>query len=583
MPTIVPPAGVHITYSQQFRRCHKGDCAQCTAGGAGHGPYWFAYWREDGRLRSRYLGKHAPAALSSAEGPSEGALPSHTQPTLRVRTLGGFAVWRGEQLLPAKVWARRKMWALFTSLLSAPGNRLHREQVREVLWPDAEQESAVRNLQTTLHQLRTVLNGPGKLNRVLRLDGEMLVLDPTGDAPLAEEWLDAAAFTRAARAALAGVDPSLCRAALALYGGDYLPDEPYAEWVVRRREELRDQHIVLLLHLARMGGAAGGLDESEQCLRAVLLADACHEDAAAALMGLLAATGRRTDALRVYQALATALETDLELAPNGEIEALRARLLAHEEATLAADRPPHAQHAAPIGNVPAPLTSFVGRVWEQREITEALTTARLLTLTGAGGCGKTRLALEVAGALASAPLFPDGVWLVELAALGEATLVPQAVAAVLGVQDQPDRSLQATLCDFVRPRRMVLVLDNCEHLREGCAALATDLLRSCPDLRILATSREALGITGETVWLVPPLAVPPTGAPAVPESLAQFEAVRLLLERARARRADFALTADTAAAVMQVCQRLDGLPLAIELAAARLATLPDRGPGDAVG
>ena len=273
------------------------------------------------------------------------------------------------------------------------------------------------------------------------------------------------------------------------------------------------------------------LDEAERCLRAVLTVDACHEETAAELMGLLAAQGRRTAALRVYQALATALEADLDVAPNGAIEALRARLLAQEAAPRAADRPPRVPLATTPTNLPAPLTGFVGRAWERHEVADILAATRLLTLTGPGGCGKTRLALEVAGALVET--YPDGVWHVELAMIRDAALLAGVVASTLGIVEQPDRLQRDTLRDFLRPREALLLLDNCEHLIDGCAALATDLLSACPGLRLLTTSREALGVSGETIWRVPGLSVPPTDAHPQPTSLLRFEAVQLLQARTR--------------------------------------------------
>lgn len=289
-------------------------------------------------------------------------------------------------------------------------------------------------------------------------------------------------------------------------------------------------------------------------------------------MGLLAVQGERSAALRVYQALSAALALDLDLAPGDEIESLRGRLLAQDTALPGTMQRPRATQTTAPTTLPAPLTSFIGRGWEQREVRELLATTRLLTLIGPGGCGRTRLALEVARALVDT--YPDGVWLVELAALRDAALVPWAAADALGVQEQPGRTLEATLRDVLRPRRMLLVLDNCEHLIAGCAALAAALLEGCPDLRILATSREPLRSAGEMVWHVPPLSVPPAAVSPQPASLLRFETVRLFVERARASRPDFTVTAGNARAVLQVCQRLDGLPLAIELAAARLAVLP---------
>ena len=212
--------------------------------------------------------------------------------------------------------------------------------------------------------------------------------------------------------------------------------------------------------------------------------------------------------------------------------------------------------------------------------------APLLTLTGAGGMGKTRLALQVAAD--ALEQYSDGVWLAGLGALADPALVPQAVASVLGVREEPGRPLAATLAAHLRGQRLLLVLDNCEHLLDACARLADALLQACPDLRILATSRAALGLAGETVWRVPSLPVPAAGgedgAPpagirdAVPDAagLARYAAVRLFCERAAAVRPGFALTAASGAAVAQVCARLDGIPLAIELAAARVRVLPPR-------
>ena len=222
-------------------------------------------------------------------------------------------------------------------------------------------------------------------------------------------------------------------------------------------------------------------------------------------------------------------------------------------------------------NLPRQLTTFVGREREMAEVRRLLGTARLLTLTGAGGCGKTRLALESARTLLSE--FAGGAWLVEIAALRDPALVPQAVASALAVPEEPTRARLDVLVTALRNREILVVLDNCEHLVEACADLAAALLPACPGLRILATSREPLGAPGELTWRVPPLSLPRPERLPPPDELAQHGAVRLFLDRTVAAQPAFRMTGQNALAVAQVCYRLDGIPLAIELAAVRLNVL----------
>ena len=223
------------------------------------------------------------------------------------------------------------------------------------------------------------------------------------------------------------------------------------------------------------------------------------------------------------------------------------------------------------GNLPAELTSFVGRRGELAEVRRLLAESRLVTLTGVGGVGKTRLALRAAAGLARA--FPGGVWLVRLDQLREEALVAQAVAGALGLQDRAGFSPEAALAEYLAGRQLLLVLDNCEHLVDAVAKLADLLLRAAAGLRVLATSREALIIDGEMVLPVPPLPVPEEGQPLTAAELGVFPAVRLFAERAAQVVPGFAVTEANMAAVAGICRRLDGLPLAIELAAARLPRL----------
>ena len=224
-----------------------------------------------------------------------------------------------------------------------------------------------------------------------------------------------------------------------------------------------------------------------------------------------------------------------------------------------------------LPGLPPQTTSFVGREREIAEIGQHLTETRLLTLTGAGGAGKTRLMLYMA-TLAQGE--GDGVCLVELAPLSDPALVTQTTAQALGVREEPGRPLIQTLTDWLRPKRLLLALDNCEHVLAACAQLADTLLYTCPEVTILATSREGLGIAGEVLYRVPPLSTPDPRQPFTPERLRAFESVRLFLERATAVAPRFAVTASNAQAMAQVCYHLDGIPLAIELAAARVRALP---------
>ena len=222
-------------------------------------------------------------------------------------------------------------------------------------------------------------------------------------------------------------------------------------------------------------------------------------------------------------------------------------------------------------NLPADLTSFVGRRPELREVKRLLTTARLLTLTGSGGVGKTRLALRAAAEMSRG--FPDGAWLVQLASINDPLLVTQAVFGALGVHDLSAGLSLSSLTEYVAGKRLLLVLDNCEHLLDACAVLAVTLVKACPELRLLVTSRQSLGVVGEVRMVVPPMSLPAEGDEVSVHRLLSSDAVGLLSERAAAVVPGFTVDAENAAAVRELCRRLDGIPLALELAAVRLGSL----------
>src|SRR6185312_5441641 len=236
---------------------------------------------------------------------------------------------------------------------------------------------------------------------------------------------------------------------------------------------------------------------------------------------------------------------------------------------LRAAFPPLRSLESTPNNLPQQLTSFLGRERELAEVGKLLKTTRLLTLLGMGGLGKTRLSLQVAAD--SLDDFPDGVWFIDLAPIRDEALVPSAVAQELGVQEEPGRALTRTLCAHLKSRKVLLILDNCEHLVHACAELAKALLQSAPNVHVIATSREALRIAGEQTYAVLPLPVPDKSAGV--DALARSDSVQLFVERARLHKPGFALNDRDAPAVAELCVRLEGIPLALELAAARVRAL----------
>ena len=305
-----------------------------------------------------------------------------------------------------------------------------------------------------------------------------------------------------------------------------------------------------------------------------------HEDIARRLWGPDVFTdldaGIRTAVLKIRRALGDSSESPqlLETVPGKGY-----RLIAPVE--VLGTSPPHAltEGATPVGpnadaryhNLPVQRTSFVGRRKELLELRDLLASSRVLSLTGAGGVGKTQLALGLAREFLDD--FSDGVWLVDLAPLSMPDLVVQTIATVLGVREGPQRSARDALLDNLRDRQLLLILDTCEHLIGTCAELVELLLREAPGVRILATSREALAVSGETVWRVPSLSLPETPAPSSIDALVQYDATLLFIERARASDPAFTPTPDNADIIVSICRRLDGIPLAIELAAARVVVL----------
>jgi predicted ATPase/DNA-binding SARP family transcriptional activator/DNA-binding CsgD family transcriptional regulator len=534
--------------------------------------------------------QHHHQHRSPTHSPSR-EISSRNPEAIRIELLGGFRLRVGSRVIDDNEWRLKKAKSLVKLLALSAAHRLHREQVMEMLWPDLEPHAAANNLHQILHTLRRSLE-PSALTRssaapassgYLLLRDDQLTLCP--DSPL---WVDVEAFEEAAITARhTSREPGAYQAAIDLYAGELLPEDRYEVWVEERRAHLRELYLSLLMELASLLEERGEVEEAIEALGRVVSQEPTHEGAYVGLMRLHALLGKRREALSQYERLSGALIKKFGTEPEAattrlqqeiwagtfpQPESLPAGLPAQqqeeraEEVRFAAGASPRRRH-----NLPAALSSFVGREREILEVKRALAMTRLLTLTGTGGSGKTRLALEVAKNLVGA--YPDGVWLVELAGLSEENLVPQTIAGALRVQEQPGQPLPETLAEALRSKKMLLILDNCEHLIEAVARMLDVLLGSCQHLRVLATSREALDLAGEVRWPVPPLSAPTSEDALTAEELEGYESARLFVERASNRRPGSVTTTENARAVAQICRQLEGVPLAIELAAARVGTL----------
>jgi DNA-binding SARP family transcriptional activator len=463
---------------------------------------------------------------------------------VRIRLLGAFQV-HVDGAVVADHWRLRKAKTLVKMLALAPGHRLHRDVATARLWPDAPARAS--NLHQVLHAARRALGGPPA---VLQLTDDVIALCPGGGLVV-----DTEQFTAVAGAA--GTRPAELRAALELWTGELLPEDRYEAWTAEPRARLDREHMRVAVQLATEFTASGAAEEACALVQPLAVQHPLDEPAQRALMAALAAAGRRWDALAVYDGLRATLDRELAAEPDEETRRLYRSLLCRADRTTT------------VHNLPAAVSSFVGRHRELRELGGILDGARALSLTGPGGAGKTRLAVELARRRATVDSYPDGVVLVELAGLRDGALVPSAVAATLRLH-LPEGATSAAIVGQLTDRRMLLVLDNCEHMLEPCARLAAALLAGCPDLTLLATSREPLHI-GEVIWRVPSLELPAPGDELEPDRIAGLASAQLFLDRARAVAPGFVLDADTVGSVAEICVRLDGIPLALELAAARLA------------
>ena len=486
---------------------------------------------------------------------------------LRIRLLGSFGVDVGGVEVERTRWRLRKAKSLVVMLALTPGQRRHREQLLDRLWPDLEPAAAARNLHQTLYVARRALAGDGgSTSGLLSIRAEQVVLDDTGPADV-----DAVHFEQVAADALKTGEVGGLRVAVELYRGDLAGDLPDLDWLAVRRDELRNLHHEILVKLAT-AVRQDAPDEVMVLLTRVLEANNCHEGAVRALMGVLAAMGRRSDALARYERLVDDLLDAFGTNPDIQTVTLFRELLTGppDEMRIPATA---AESPGDIGRLPTPVTSFVGRERELVDVQRLLERGRLLTLTGAGGSGKTRLAVAVAGRVRLG--YPDGVWFVDLSAVGEQLLVADAVAEAIGLDSGSAPHRGRALVEQLRARRLLIVLDNCEHLLAGCARLVSAILAGCPGVDVLATSREPLHSQGEFTFRVPSLALPSAIRDDAPDlvELGRMSSIRLFVERSAQVRPDFVLDTGNAQGVIDLCRRLDGIPLALELAAARSAVL----------
>ncbi|MEW2529710.1 BTAD domain-containing putative transcriptional regulator [Streptomyces sp. NPDC047071] len=487
---------------------------------------------------------------------------------LRVTLLGAFQVCRGDAVLPVP-GARSR--ALVARLALAGGDAVGASGLIDAIWAEDPPSGPGHALQALVSRLRRTLGSAGAVTRLA--GGYHLAVDAADVDALRFEQLAAAGRDRLRAGDLPGA-AGLLGEAVALWG-DRPGTEPAAVAAVAPAVAVRLAHasVEAVTDLADAELALGRADAAAARLAALLAEHPVHERAAALLMDALAAQGRQADALALYERVRESLADALGAEPG-------AALSARQLSLLRAERPAPDTTRIRSGNLPAPLTSFIGRDDDLARIDALLAAGRLVTVVGPGGAGKTRLAVEAARRHRHA--HPDGVWLIDLAAVTEPAKVGAALLAAIGLRGSALFAAPAgprghrvdeldALVDQLDGRESLLVVDNCEHLIDAVAQLVTALLTRCAALRVLATSRAPLAVDGEALVPLGPLALP--GPHAEAEQARRAPSVRLFTERAAAVRPGFAVHEDNLDDVLRVVRGLDGLPLALELAAARLRTL----------
>ena len=469
---------------------------------------------------------------------------------IRVSLLGGFSVVVAGQRVEDH-WRLRKAKTLVKLLALTPGHRLHREILVDILWPEAEAQIAASNLHQVLHIVRRMLGAPA-----VTLVGDVVQLCPAGGLQV-----DVDAFERAAADAHSDTQIAALRRALELWTGPLLPDDLYADWAAEHRHRLTETHAALATLLGSKLRDEGEPEAALAVLEPLAPERSLDEQFHRVLIDVLAELGRRWEAIQTYERLRDALDEAYAAEPEPQTRAIYRRL-------LTGGKP---MPATVLHNLRGSATSFVGRRRLLNELLASLGRTRLLSLTGVGGVGKSRLALELARLAGATPNFPDGVWLVELAGIRDDDGVESTTASALRLTLPVGLTPSLGIAEQLSTRTLLLILDNCEHLLDACCALIDEILARCPDISILATTREPLGYPGELVYRVPSLELPPAGTGIDVGELARLEAVQLFVERAGLNAPSFRLDTKTAGPVAEICRRLDGIPLALELAAARLA------------
>lgn len=482
--------------------------------------------------------------------------PSERAAPLSIRLFGSCHVRLNGEPLP-RLRSRKGEWLLALLVLHA-GQPIGRDWLAENLWPDSLPDGALASLRQSLKDLRTALGTQG--GRIQTATGRRLILDLTG----AE--VDVREFDLRVRAG----DVESLQRAIAVYGGPLL-EGCHETWILAEREERERAYLNALDRLARDADSQGNFTAATGYRRQAAGAAPLTESVQRALMTALQHGGETQAAVEVYQELRRRMYREYGSEPDAETTALFRQIRATSQSGVRQDTP-RSEARISHSKLPVPLTPLIGRQAELAEIESRLLTARLVTLTGTGGVGKTRLAL--AAAAATAPQFADGAYFADLSNIQNDVLLLGVISAALGLEQ--DLGSVHNLTEALTTRQLLLVLDNCEHLLAATAPLASHLLQRCPHLRILATSREPLGLTGEVRTPVLPLSLPEYLAPGqeiTATQIATFPAARLFCERGAAVRAGFKPADAEAPLVLQLCRRLDGLPLALELAASLVDVL----------